>query len=208
VQETFLAALQHISSFEARSSIRTWLYQIATNRCLDALRTARRRQTVVVTASGAPYPEPNGTSEVMWLEPYPDLMLEGLAETTPGPDARFETRETISVAFVAALQRAWDQPGGPWSRGPPRHLAQQCRRRDPYRRVLVRHGRGSRRGSRGCKGLPVSRTGWGNRGGSGCGDAAHETSVSCSRRSLITQDPRVLSHVRSLRRCQSDRSLR
>jgi RNA polymerase sigma-70 factor (ECF subfamily) len=51
-----------------------------------------------------PYPEPNATSEVLWLEPYPDLLLEGIADAAPGPDARVEAREAISLAFVAALQ--------------------------------------------------------------------------------------------------------
>jgi RNA polymerase sigma-70 factor, ECF subfamily len=51
-----------------------------------------------------PYPEPNAASEVMWLEPYPDLLLEGIADAEPGPDARVEAREAISLAFVAALQ--------------------------------------------------------------------------------------------------------
>ena len=104
VQETFLAAWQHIAGFEARSSVRTWLYRIATNRCLAALRSARRRQPAEVAVPAGRYPEPNATSEVMWLEPYPDLLLEGIADAAPGPDARIEAREAISLAFVAALQ--------------------------------------------------------------------------------------------------------
>ena len=104
VQETFLAAWQHIAGFEARSSVRTWLYRIATNRCLAALRSARRRRTADVTVPVGPYPEPNATSEVTWLEPYPDLLLEGIADAAPGPEARIEAREAISLAFVAALQ--------------------------------------------------------------------------------------------------------
>jgi RNA polymerase sigma-70 factor (TIGR02960 family) len=104
VQETFLAAWQHIAGFEVRSSVRTWLYRIATNRCLDALRSARRRQPAEVSVPAGPYPEPNAGSEVMWLEPYPDLLLEGIEDAAPGPDARVEAREAISLAFVAALQ--------------------------------------------------------------------------------------------------------
>jgi RNA polymerase sigma-70 factor (TIGR02960 family) len=104
VQETFLAAWQHIAGFEARSSVRTWLYRIATNRCLMALRQARRRQSAGVTVPVGGYPEPNATSEVVWLEPYPDLLFEGIEDATPGPDARVEAREAISLAFVAALQ--------------------------------------------------------------------------------------------------------
>ena len=104
VQETFLAAWQHIAGFETRASVRTWLYRIATNRCLAALRSARRHQSPEVTVPVGPYPEPNATSEVMWLEPYPDVLLEGIADAVPGPDARLEAREAISLAFVAALQ--------------------------------------------------------------------------------------------------------
>ena len=104
VQETFLAAWQHITEFQARSSVRTWLYRIATNRCLMALRSGRRRRAAEVTVPAGTYPEPNATSEVMWLEPYPDLLLAGLADSAPGPDARVEAREAISLAFVAALQ--------------------------------------------------------------------------------------------------------
>ena len=104
VQETFLAAWQHIAGFEARSSVRTWLYRIATNRCLDALRSARRRQPAEVAVPVGTYPEPNAASDVIWLEPYPDRLLEGIEDAAPGPDVRVEAREAISLAFVAALQ--------------------------------------------------------------------------------------------------------
>jgi RNA polymerase sigma-70 factor, ECF subfamily len=104
VQETFLAAWKHFASFEVRSSVRTWLYRIATNRCLMALRSARRRQPADVTVRIGPYPEPNATSDAMWLEPYPDLLLERIEDAAPGPDAVVEAREAISLAFVAALQ--------------------------------------------------------------------------------------------------------
>jgi len=67
-----------------------------------ALRSARRRQPVEFTVPVDP--EPNATSDVMWLEPYPDLLLEGVEDTAPGPDALVEAREAISLAFVAALQ--------------------------------------------------------------------------------------------------------
>jgi RNA polymerase sigma-70 factor (TIGR02960 family) len=104
VQETFLAAWQHIAEFGARSSVRTWLYRIATNRCLDALRSARRRRPAEVALPAGPYPEPNATSNVMWLEPYPDHLLDGIQDAALGPEARVEAREAISLAFVAALQ--------------------------------------------------------------------------------------------------------
>lgn len=102
VQETLVAAWQHIAGFEVRSSVRTWLYRIATNRCLDALRSVRRQKPPKLAAPVDPVP--NATSEVMWLEPYPDVLLEGIEDTAPGPDACIEAREAISLAFVAALQ--------------------------------------------------------------------------------------------------------
>jgi len=104
VQETFLAAWKHIASFEVRSSVRTWLYRIATNRCLMALRSTRRRQPAEIAVPIGPYPEPNAPGDVMWLEPYPDLFLERIEDAAPGPDALVEAREAISLAFVAALQ--------------------------------------------------------------------------------------------------------
>jgi RNA polymerase sigma-70 factor (TIGR02960 family) len=104
VQETFLAAWQHIAEFEARASARTWLYRIATNRCLDALRSARRRPAREAAVSPPPNPAPNSPSDVIWLEPYPDVLLDGLPDKAPGPAARYQAREAISLAFVAALQ--------------------------------------------------------------------------------------------------------
>ena len=104
VQETFMAAWQGIAGFEARASMRTWLYRIATNRCLDVLRSARRRPAPDVFAARAVVPEPTSSSEVIWLEPYPDILLEELIDQTPGPEARYEAREAISLAFVSALQ--------------------------------------------------------------------------------------------------------
>jgi RNA polymerase sigma-70 factor (TIGR02960 family) len=104
VQETFLAAWQHISAFEVRASVRTWLYRIATNRCLDALRSTRRRPPREAPMPEGPCPEPTSPSEVIWLEPYPDVLLDGLPDKTPGPAARYQTREAMSLAFVAALQ--------------------------------------------------------------------------------------------------------
>jgi RNA polymerase sigma-70 factor (TIGR02960 family) len=104
VQETFLAAWQSIAGFEARASVRTWLYRIATNRCLDALRAGRRRAARELARTTPALPEPTSASEVIWLEPYPDVLLEELPDQAPGPDARYEAREAISLAFVSALQ--------------------------------------------------------------------------------------------------------
>ena len=105
VQETLVAAWRGLDGFQGRSSIRTWLYQIATRRCLNALRAdSRRRPRRAAAMPAVDLPEPTGHNEVVWLEPYPDLLLEGLPDHAPGPEARYETREAISLAFVTALQ--------------------------------------------------------------------------------------------------------
>jgi RNA polymerase sigma-70 factor (TIGR02960 family) len=102
VQETLLAAWRGLEGFEGRSSVRAWLYRIATNRCLNALR-ARRRRPKEVPPMVEP-PEPTRRTEPTWLEPFPDVLLEGVADSSPGPATRYETREAIALAFVAALQ--------------------------------------------------------------------------------------------------------
>jgi RNA polymerase sigma-70 factor (TIGR02960 family) len=104
LQETLLAAWQGIGGFEGRASVRTWLYQVATSRCLNALRAASRRPQMNRPPSGLDLPEPTRLGEVSWLEPYPDVLLEGLADGAPGPEARYEATEAISLAFVTALQ--------------------------------------------------------------------------------------------------------
>jgi RNA polymerase sigma-70 factor (TIGR02960 family) len=104
LQETLLAAWRGLESFEQRASMRTWLYRIATNRCLNSLRAAGRRAPMESTDPGMPLPEPTRETEVTWIEPYPDLLFEGLADTQPGPDARYETAEAISLTFVTVLQ--------------------------------------------------------------------------------------------------------
>jgi RNA polymerase sigma-70 factor (TIGR02960 family) len=103
LQETLLAAWRGLDRFEQRSSLRTWLYRIATNRCLNALRAGDRR---IREAPGTelPLPEPTRWVEPTWLEPYPDALLDGLADTAPGPDARYESKESISLAFIGAVQ--------------------------------------------------------------------------------------------------------
>jgi RNA polymerase sigma-70 factor (ECF subfamily) len=90
--------------FQKRASVRAWLYRIATNRCLNMLRASARRP---LTASGLPLdpPRPTRLGEVTWLEPYPDDLIERLPDVAPGPEARYETRESIGLAFIAALQR-------------------------------------------------------------------------------------------------------
>jgi RNA polymerase sigma-70 factor (ECF subfamily) len=106
LQETLLAAWRGLDGFEGRSSVRTWLYRVATSRCLNALRSASRRPQPagVGPPPGVSLPPPSRLGEVTWLEPYPDLLLEGLAESTPGPEARYEASEAISLAFITALQ--------------------------------------------------------------------------------------------------------
>jgi RNA polymerase sigma-70 factor (TIGR02960 family) len=103
LQETMMSAWRGLARFEQRSPLRAWLYRIATNRCLDALRDTGRRPP---PAPDPPFaaPAPTRMAEATWLEPYPDALLEGIIDTTPGPDARYETRETIELAFIAALQ--------------------------------------------------------------------------------------------------------
>src|ERR1700691_1887720 len=104
LQETLLAAWQGLAGFEGRSSVRVWLYQIATRRCLNALRSASRRPPMDWPPPGVKLPEPTRLGEPTWLQPYPDALLEGLADADPGPEARYEATEAISVAFVTALQ--------------------------------------------------------------------------------------------------------
>jgi RNA polymerase sigma-70 factor (TIGR02960 family) len=118
LQETLIAAWRGIGQFAGRSSLRAWLYRIATNQCLNALRGSKAR--ALAARHGAPavlgvpgtgvaglpaaLPEPATQDEPTWLEPYPDELLAGLPDATPGPEARYEARESISLAFVTALQ--------------------------------------------------------------------------------------------------------
>lgn len=104
LQDTLLAAWQGLGGFEERSSIRTWLYRIATNRCLNALRASSRRPAKAWDIPGVKPPEPTRLGEVVWLEPYPDALLEGAIKIPLGPEARYEQTESISLAFVTALQ--------------------------------------------------------------------------------------------------------
>jgi RNA polymerase sigma-70 factor (TIGR02960 family) len=90
MQDVFLAAWQGLGGFEERASVRTWLYRIATNRCLNALRSARRRAAREWNIPEVEPPEPSALGEVVWLEPYPDALIE--------------QAEAISLAFVTTLQ--------------------------------------------------------------------------------------------------------
>jgi RNA polymerase sigma-70 factor (TIGR02960 family) len=102
VQETLLAAWQGLDAFEGRASIRTWLYRIATNRCLNARRSASRRPAKEWDMPSVEPPEPTGFGEIPWLEPYPDSLLDDALDL--GPEARYAQSESMSLAFVTALQ--------------------------------------------------------------------------------------------------------
>jgi RNA polymerase sigma-70 factor (TIGR02960 family) len=104
LQETLVAAWLGFGGFEGRASLRTWLYQIATNRCLNARRSASRRPAKEWDVPKIEPPEPTRLGEILWLEPYPDALLEGAIEVPLGPEARYQQTESISLAFVTALQ--------------------------------------------------------------------------------------------------------
>jgi len=104
LQDTLLAAWQGIGGYEGRASLRTWLYRIATNRCLNTLRSAKRRPAREWGMPEIEPPEPTRLGEVMWLEPYPDSLLAGAFDAPLGPEARYEQTEAISLTFITALQ--------------------------------------------------------------------------------------------------------
>ncbi len=104
LQEGLLAAWQGLAGFEARASVRTWLYRVVTSRCLNARRAMARRQGTSARPGPEP-PEPTRLCEVTWLQPCPDELLGGLADAAPGPEARYEAREAMSLAFITAIQR-------------------------------------------------------------------------------------------------------
>ena len=104
VQETLLAAWRGLDRFEERASVRSWLYRIATNRCLNELRDSRRRPHERPPEPPFEPSEPTRRAEPLWLEPYPDVLLDGIPAAGPEPAARYEAKESISLAFVAAVQ--------------------------------------------------------------------------------------------------------
>jgi RNA polymerase sigma-70 factor (TIGR02960 family) len=105
LQETLVSAWRNLGGFRQRSSLRTWLYQIATNRCLSMLRADSRRPRTATPLPDLILPEPTGVSDAPpWLEPYPDVLLDNLVDQAPGPETRYETTEAISLAFITALQ--------------------------------------------------------------------------------------------------------
>ena len=103
LQESLLAAWRGLDRFEGHASVRAWLYRIATNRCLDTLRAKRRRPQEVPRMTDPP--EPTRRAEPIWLQPYPDALLdERMLDQAPGPEMRYEAKETIALAFTAGLQ--------------------------------------------------------------------------------------------------------
>jgi len=104
LQDTLLAAWQGLAGFEGRASVRTWLYRIATNRCLNVLRSTSRRPAKEWDVPQFEPPAPSRLGEIVWLEPYPEHLLEGAFGAPLGPEARYEQTEAVSLAFVTALQ--------------------------------------------------------------------------------------------------------
>jgi RNA polymerase sigma-70 factor (ECF subfamily) len=104
LQETLLAAWRGLEQFEGRSSLRAWLYTIATNRCLNALRDRQRRPQAAPGDRPGVAHAPESIAEIAWLQPYPDALLEGVVDAAPGPAARYEAKETVALAFVSGLQ--------------------------------------------------------------------------------------------------------
>jgi RNA polymerase sigma-70 factor (ECF subfamily) len=102
VQEVLLRAWRSRDRFEGRSSPRTWLYRVATNACLDTLRRDARR--IVPSRSGGPSASRPSVAVLPWLQPYPDSLLDEVAADQPGPEAMAVSRETMSLAFLAAIQ--------------------------------------------------------------------------------------------------------
>ncbi len=104
LQEALLAAWQGLGGYEERASLRTWLYRIATNRCLNMLRAGDRRPRSYEERPYVLLPVATPSDEPLWLEPYPDQLLDELPDEAPGPEPRYEMREAISLAFITALQ--------------------------------------------------------------------------------------------------------
>ncbi|MET8292367.1 RNA polymerase subunit sigma-70 [Streptomyces sp. NPDC005132] len=104
LQDTMVAAWQGLGGFGEKASIRTWLYRIATNKCLNAVRATRRRPARAWDIPDVHPPAPTRIGGTAWLGPYPDSLIDGVLDAPVGPEARYEQTESISLAFVAALQ--------------------------------------------------------------------------------------------------------
>jgi RNA polymerase sigma-70 factor (TIGR02960 family) len=103
LQEVLLAAWRGLDRFEGRASVRTWLYRIATNRCLNVLRDTGRRRPPEPRPPFDP-PEPTRRGDPTWLQPYPDTLLAQVADEAPGPEARWHGKEAVELAFITGLQ--------------------------------------------------------------------------------------------------------
>ncbi|CAM5556463.1 hypothetical protein SRIMM317S_04023 [Streptomyces rimosus subsp. rimosus] len=104
VQETLLRAWRKRRSFEGRATFRAWLYRIATNACLDALAGPARSREIAVAVDSTGAAKRSAPAEVTWLQPYPDALLDLAAPADGGPQAAAIARETIELAFLAAIQ--------------------------------------------------------------------------------------------------------
>ena len=105
LQDALLRAWRGLPRFDGRSSLRAWLYKITTNTCLDVIARRPKRTLPIDHVPAADLGEPPGRPllESVWVEPYPDLML-GIEDGLAAPEARYEQRESVELAFVAALQ--------------------------------------------------------------------------------------------------------
>jgi RNA polymerase sigma-70 factor (ECF subfamily) len=114
VQETMLRAWRSFESFEGRSSLRLWLYRIATNVCLNLIAKRSHAHRTLPEQHGSPaleVPNLSARTDIAWLDPYPDAALESIADTSPGPQARYEPRRAVKIAHLGALQNR-TLPGG------------------------------------------------------------------------------------------------
>lgn len=109
VQETMLRAWRGFDDFEARASVKNWLFRIATNVCLNMIASRARRggRTMPDQLDGPATARPQGRpdNETLWIEPYPDAELESVADSAAGPDARYALRESVRLAFITAIQQ-------------------------------------------------------------------------------------------------------
>ncbi len=108
VQDTFVSAWNALDEFEGRASFKNWLYHIATNACLNALASRSRRRRLMPDQLGGPstgMPQGAPATEIPWLQPYPDFELEGIVDSQAGPETRYELRESVRLAFMAAIQQ-------------------------------------------------------------------------------------------------------
>jgi RNA polymerase sigma-70 factor (ECF subfamily) len=108
VQDTFVSAWNALDEFEGRASFKNWLYRIATNACLNFLASRSRRRRLLPMQLGGPttaMPQGAPDTEIPWLEPYPDFELEGIVDSQAGPEARYAMRESVRLAFMAAIQQ-------------------------------------------------------------------------------------------------------